>query len=215
MPNAKLLEILSILTTDEYENCYDTLKEIAKDDHNGSERIIHPIKDEDIIGIKQGINFDSKFVCKFITKEEEDERNSNSDSLHSADLFHITNNSLNFIEFKNGKVKNEKKEIKLKAIEGLLILYRFLKKHSIIQEFKEIFNFNINYILILNSNKNKDMINCEDEADPNARNRKRLNISKKLARLYPDYNETYFKKIIIQDFPWFKENYMKKYMKEN
>ena len=92
--------------------------------------------------------------------------------------------------------------IKLKGIESLLTFFEIIKNKNIASDFKEIFNYNINYYVVLNKDKNSDYFNPI---------RDRLNFNEKLARLYPDYENTYFKKVEVLSFEQFKDFYLDKY----
>ncbi len=175
----ELKELLKI----EYASCFCSIREIAKDDKNEET----PLNDNFIL-----LNFDEGVVKNFFKSE----------GIKTVDTVDIQGENINLIEFKNGIVKKEKDAIKLKGIESILILFQILKTKNLIKNFKEIFDYNINYYVVLNSEKNEKYFNIT---------RGRLDKNEKLSRLYPDYQGTYFKRVEILSFEQFSELYLKKY----
>lgn len=115
-----------------YIECFDTLKEVAKDDHD-ARNILYPIEEE----------------------------------------------RLSFINFLNS--------------------------------FKEIFDYSINYYVVLNKDVGENL-NYIDGG--NGSNRTRLSNNSRLSGLYPNYEGTYFKKVRILSFEQFQERYLEKYFME-
>jgi hypothetical protein len=81
----------------------------------------------------------------------------------SPDTLIFKDDEILLVEFKNGKlvnIKNQKKEIKLKAIEGgFIIMDKIVKKHGF--SFLDVQKLNKSYVLVYNSQKNPldEMIN--------------------------------------------------------
>jgi len=179
-----MVEAIKKVFEDNYKDCYCSIKEIAFDENNKE----YPIDKEYLF-----LDFDLKLVNRYFPKQ----------GIKSIDTIDFQGDNINFIEFKNGDIKSQDKmAIKLKGIESLLTFFEIIKNKNIASDFKEIFNYNINYYVVLNKDKNSDYFNPI---------RDRLNFNEKLARLYPDYENTYFKKVEVLSFEQFKDFYLDKY----
>jgi hypothetical protein len=130
-----------------FQGFLKTLKEISMDKNQG----LSVINDEkelyyDFDGIKE------REICKGA-----------AEVLASPDTLIFKENEILLVEFKNGKLKNikkEKKDIKLKAIEGgFIIIDKIVKKHDF--SFLDVQGLKKSYILVYNSEKNpmEEMIN--------------------------------------------------------
>lgn len=188
--------IKTLLKTN-YIECFDTLKEIAKDDSDKN-NIIYPVEEERL----SFINFDSKLAEKYYIVER----------LSSVDALDIQGDSINLIEFKNGRIKSS--DLRLKGSESLITLYKFLKENKIIESFSEVFKYKINYYIILNKNIDKNGKHLNLNVSSNNINRDRLNKNSKLVELCPNYKNIYFKKIEVLSFEQFQKRYLEIYFRE-
>lgn len=192
MPNNNLTveEKIKECLNRKYSHCFDTLKEVSKDDRDQN-NINYIFENEDLV-----IDFDSKLI---------DNIRVGGTKPSGVDMLHIINSEINLVEFKNGALEYEKNEIKIKAIESLLMIFKLLKKESIISSFENIFNLKINLYIVFNKELPKNSaVGCTY----NARNRIRGKRVEILFRLYPDYETTYFKRVEIVDFDYFKKKYI-------
>lgn len=174
-----------------YSDCFKKITDVAKDTANESE----PLQNENIV-----LNFDGDFAKKFIKTSE----------FRAVDMLDIQNNEINLIEFKNGGL--DKDQLKVKGVESLIVLHLFLKKNFNIVEFKKIFELDINYYVVFNSLSNPGVVETPIvQSQVNAKNRSRIRNLESLARLYPFYESTYFKKVRIMNFENFEQKYLDKY----
>lgn len=174
-----------------YSDCFKKITDVAKDTANESE----PLQNENIV-----LNFDGDFAKKFIKTSE----------FRAVDMLDIQNNEINLIEFKNGGL--DKDQLKVKGVESLIVLHLFLKKNFNIVEFKKIFELDINYYVVFNSLSNPGVVETPIvQSQANAKNRSRIRNLESLARLYPFYESTYFKKVRIMNFENFEQKYLDKY----
>jgi len=179
------------LLLEKYNDCFDTLKEVAKDDHDKN-NIIYPIESS----IKV-LNFDSKLAEKLYRIER----------LSSVDTLDIQNNTINLIEFKNGGIKSP--DLRLKGSESFIVLYKLLKENKILEKYSEIFQYKFNYYIVLNNSVQKNQKYLK--STENYINRERLNIGSQIAELCPNYKGIYFEKIKVLSFDQFQEYYLEKY----
>lgn len=123
---------------DHYSECFDSIKEITKDDTAQPPYLTERLE--------KAINFDGKLVEKFYKP-----------SPKAVDMIDIQNSGINIIEFKNRPINSKLKEdLKLKGVETILILYEIMKKHGIIEKFCEVFSLKINYYIIFFPEKNRN-----------------------------------------------------------
>lgn len=184
-------DLKNILSTN-YSDCFKKITEVAKDTDNG----VEPLQNENTV-----LNFDEDFAKKFINITE----------FRAVDMLDIQNNEINLIEFKNGDLNKD--HLKVKGVESLIVLHLFLKKDFNISEFKKIFELDINYYVVFNGISNPRVVETPIVQQPrtNAKNRNRVKRLEILARLYPFYESTYFKKVRIMNFENFEQNYLDKY----
>lgn len=185
------IDDLKNVLTSGYSDCFKKITDVAKDTANGSE----PLQNENTV-----LNFDGDFAKKFIRTTE----------FRAVDMLDIQNNEINLIEFKNGGL--DKDQLKVKGVESLIVLHLFLKKNFNIVEFKKIFELDINYYVVFNSLSNPGVVETPIvQPQANAKNRSRIRNLESLARLYPFYESTYFKKVRIMNFENFEQKYLGKY----
>jgi hypothetical protein len=119
-----------------FKNHRTTLKETSKDSHNGADIFMT----DSLLSV---INFDA-------VKDEYAKPLKSSEMPKSNDaLFFHDNGDIYFIEFKNGKIDQEKRfEIRLKIFDSLLMLT------DIIEKGVSFTRKNLSYILVYNEEKN-------------------------------------------------------------
>ncbi|WP_303189504.1 hypothetical protein [Fusobacterium ulcerans] len=195
MPNSNLSieEKFKQCLDTKYSHCLNTLKEVSKDNRNGNTNTNYIFENQNLV-----IDFDGKLIRAIKGTER-------GTMPSGVDMLHITNSEINLVEFKNGIIKYEKNEIKVKAIESLLMLYKLLEKEDLASKFQDLFNLKINLYVVFNNEKSDNLnIGCTY----NLRNRIRGKRVEILFRLYPDYETTYFKRVEIVDFDYFKKKYI-------
>ncbi len=130
-----------------FQGFLKTLKEISMDKNQGL----------------SVINDEKELYYDFDGIKEKDVYKGENQSPASPDTLIFREDEILFVEFKNGKmvnIKNQKKEIKLKAIEGgFIILDKIVKKHDF--NFFDVLTLKKSYVLVYNSEKNPldEMIN--------------------------------------------------------
>lgn len=178
---------------EKYSHCLNTLKEVSKDNRNGNTDVRYIFENQNLV-----IDFDGKLIRAI-------KGNERGTTPSGVDMLHVTNSEINLVEFKNGAIKYEKNEIKVKAIESLLMFYKFLEKEQLVSKFQDLFNLKINLYIVFNKELDG---NSEVVSTQNMRNRERSERTEILVRLYPDYETTYFKRVEIVDFDYFKKKYI-------
>lgn len=185
------IDDLTNILINSYSDCFKEITEVAKDTTNDAE----PLQNQNIV-----LNFDGDFAKNFIKTSE----------FRAVDMLDIQNNEINLIEFKNGSL--DKDQLKVKGVESLIVLHLFLKKDFNVTEFKKIFELDINYYVVFNSLSNPEVRETPIvQPQVNVKNRNRIRNLESLARLYPFYESTYFKKVRIMSFENFEQKYLGKY----
>lgn len=116
-----------------YKHCLVSLAEISKDTANNKSMISCPAR---------FYNYDQIGFCIYKGK----------DKPKTPDMIFIKNDTVYFVEFKNGMIEGTKYvkwDIKLKAIEGaFIVLHQLALKNAIRCDFSHIVNLNKCYMLI-------------------------------------------------------------------
>jgi hypothetical protein len=123
----------------EFKQYLRTLKEISRDDKG------YPV-----------INDQEKLYYNYDKIKKKKVYKGAGEMPASPDTLIFKDDEIVFVEFKNGKIENirsEKKEIKLKAIEGgFILLDKIIKKYN--HSFQDVVKLNKSYVLVYNSEKN-------------------------------------------------------------
>ena len=118
-----------------FAHCRNTLKELSKDNDGNY-----------LTGtISVGYDFDAIA----------------GDNYKSCDALVINDKSLIFIEFKNQPanrtdkrmIKELKTDLKLKAVESVILLYKMMKENGITKKFSDIFSVKLKLIIVYSSDK--------------------------------------------------------------
>ena len=173
------------IITAEFANCKKSLKDISWDKSNkvalvDSQHQFYCY--DDIVG---------RFYRERKIEDTEDE--GKIESPRSADMILFKENSIIFIEFKNGRIDEKVKDnIKVKAVEGCLIaMYRIASKYKSDLSFIDIIKLKKSFILVFNDKKNPP----PDEAAAPI-NRYKNHIKAVPVRFGLDiYKETFFKEV--------------------
>ncbi len=85
-----------------------------------------------------------------------DEDEEKDDSLRSPDMILFKDDTLWFVEFKNGKINERVKDnIKVKAVEGgLIVMYRIASTYKDNLNFPDILDLKKSFVLVYNDDKN-------------------------------------------------------------
>lgn len=185
------IEVNDYLNTN-YKSYINSISIVSKDDCNNTPMI----EDENI----KIFNYD-KGVLKKIWNQL-----GKIHEIAAVDGLDFQNNTLYFIEFKNGKLnkKEDKFGIRLKMTESLIGLVKGFKKDSFECDLCNLLKLKKRFILVYNEEKNT-LVN-----DP-------LEPFKNLANIYPlkqqmeEYNNEIFEKVIIMSRNDFEKFYLKKY----
>lgn len=177
-----------------YKDYINPISSISKDDCNNT-----PMIEKENVKM---FNYD-KGVLKKIWNEL-----GKSNEIAAADALDFQNNTLYFIEFKNGKLnkKEDKLGIRLKMTESLIGLVKGFKKDSFDCDLCSFLKLKKRFILVYNEEKNT--INTP------------LEQFKNLANIYPlkeqmeEYNNETFEKVIIMSKSEFEKYYLNKYFPE-
>ena len=140
-------EAKEIITT-EFANCVKSLRDISWDKSNKVALVDSQhqfICYDDIVKL-----FYQKRKIEY-TKDE-----GKIESPRSADMIFFKENSIFFIEFKNGRIDEKVKDnIKVKAVEGgLIAMYHIASKYKTDLSFIDIIKLKKSFILVFNDEKN-------------------------------------------------------------
>lgn len=179
-----------------YKDYINSISIISKDDKNDI-----PMIDEENIKM---FNYDKGIIKKIWNKLEK------KYEIAAVDGLDFQNNTLYFIEFKNGKLskKEDKLGIRLKMTESLIGLVKGFKKDSFDCDLHNLLSLKKRFILVYNEEKNT--IGTKSP----------LEVFKNLADIYPlklqmeEYNEETFEKVIVMSKSDFEKYYLKKYFSE-
>lgn len=143
-----LTEIKEIIT-DGFKECLQPLREISRDSQNNNIMMDSP---------DRFYSFDKIAQCIYKGQNKP----------KSPDMIIFKNDSVIFVEFKNGKIhSSDKDKIKLKAIEGgFIVFHKVISKYKNVT-FEEIFKLKKSYVLVYNIEKKPahyihDHINSKD-----------------------------------------------------
>lgn len=187
------IEVNDYLNTN-YKSYINSISIISKDDCNNT-----PMIEGESIKM---FNYD-KGVLKKIWNQL-----GKTHEITAVDGLDFQNNTLYFIEFKNGKLnkKEDKFGIRLKMTESLIGLVKGFKKDSFDCDLCSFLKLKKRFILVYNEEKNT--INTP------------LEQFKNLANIYPlkeqmeEYNNETFEKVIIMSKSEFEKYYLDKYFPE-
>jgi hypothetical protein len=136
------------IITAEFANCKKSLKDISWDKSN---------KVALVDSQHQFICYDD-IVDSFYQKRkiEDTEDEGKKESPRSADMILFKENSIFFVEFKNGRIDEKVKDnIKVKAVEGgLIAMYHIASKYKSDLNFIDIIKLKKSFILVFNDRKN-------------------------------------------------------------
>ena len=172
-----------------FKNNLSTLKETSKSSPDGDSGNIKYMTNS----THPAVNFDvvkRNYVNKLNLSEE---TASSFDSLVLFSNFTEKDQCV-FIEFKDGKMKNEKRKLKDKIRDGLLVFCDIVKTN--ISETRK----NIDFILVYNEEKNPIASNQTDQVIGNSRNLIQNKILKKAKEELIRFDLERFKTLIVKVF---------------